>query len=337
MKNSRGFTLIELLIAMVLGLVIIGSVMGVMLANKKGYRTNEGLSQVQESARTAFELIAHDVRQADSNGCVNSARTANVLQLAGAPWWQNWYGMTGYDSTEVDPAVAIGAAVGERVAGTDSISVESMDSSGFPVSAHNAGAQRIDIDIAASPTTPDIVAGDIILACDFDHATLFRASSVSSAAGLFSVFHISGGTPGNCSGGLGFPTSCLTATGNVHVFPRNAQVGRLVAVDWYIGNNGRAGEGGRSLYRQRLNTGGVVVTEEVVAGITDMQMRFRANGSDIIIADASLVTDWSAISSVLIQITALSGEVNVTTSPAVNNGRVQRTFNYLISIRSRLP
>jgi type IV pilus assembly protein PilW len=332
MRKVRGFTLIELLIAMVLGLVIVGSVMAVMLANKNSYRTNEGLSQVQESARTAYELLAHDMRQTDGNGCGSSARTANVL-TAGALWWQNWFGINGYDSTQVDPAVAIGTAVGERVAGTDSIRVESMDGAGLAVALHNPATFRLDI----NPATPaDFVPGDIMVVCDFDHTTIFQATA---GTGADVVFHNNGiGTPPvNCSRGLGFPTSCATAAGNVYTFPRNAQLGRLVAVDWYIGNNGRTGEGGRSLYRRRLDVGGVERTEEVVAGVTDMQMQFRANASDIIFADASLVPDWSAISSVLIQITAQSSDINVTTSPGVNTGRVQRTFNYLISLRNRLP
>lgn len=332
MRKSRGFTLIELLIAMVLGLVIVGSVMAVMLANKRSYRTNEGLSQVQESARTAFELLAHDIRQADGNGCGSSARTANVL-TAGALWWQNWFGVNGYDQTQVDPAVAIGTAVGERVAGTDSIRVESMDGVGLSVALHTPATYRLDIDPA---TASDFVVGDIMVVCDFDHTTIFQATAGTNAT---TVFHNNGvgAAPVNCSRGLGFPTSCATAAGNVYTFARNSQIGRLVAVDWYIGNNGRPDEGGRSLYRRRLGVGGVVATEEIVAGVTDMQMRFRANANDNIIANASLVPDWSAISSVLIQITAQSGDINVSTDASVNTGRVQRTFNYLISLRNRLP
>ena len=332
MRKVRGFTLIELLIAMVLGLVIVGSVMAVMLANKRSYRTNEGLSQVQESARTAYELLAHDLRQTDGNGCGSSVRTANVL-TAGTLWWQNWFGITGFDSTQVDPAVATGTGIGERVAGTDSIHVESMDGPGLAVAAHNPATYRVDI----NPATPsDFVPNDIMVLCDFDHTTIFRATAGTGASNVFHT-NASGAAPVNCSRGLGFPTSCASTTGNVYEFPRNSQIGRLVAVDWYIGNNGRAGEGGRSLYRRRLDVGGVEVTEEVVAGITDMQMQFRATGSDTIIADASLVTDWSVISSVLIQITAQSSDINVTTAPGLNSGRVERPFNYLISLRNRLP
>jgi hypothetical protein len=80
----------------------------------------------------------------------------------------------------------------------------------------------------------------------------------------------------------------------------------------------------------------VVATEEIVAGVTDMQLQFRAQGDDNIIADASLVPDWATITSVLIRLTSQSGDVNVTTDNTVNNGRVERTYNYLISLRNRL-
>src|SRR5690349_21027647 len=93
-RHSKGMTLVELMVAMVLGLVIIGGVIGVMLANKRSYSTNQGLAQVQETARTAFELMARDIRQAGGNGCDSPARTSNLLN-SGTAWWQTWWGMAG--------------------------------------------------------------------------------------------------------------------------------------------------------------------------------------------------------------------------------------------------
>ncbi|MEO6080401.1 MAG: prepilin-type N-terminal cleavage/methylation domain-containing protein [Steroidobacteraceae bacterium] len=335
-SRARGFTLIELMISMVLGLVIVGSVMGVMLANKRTYSTTEGLSQVQESARTAYELLAHDIRQADGNGCGTSTGTANVLAST-ALWWQSWFGIRGFDSSQTDSAVAFGTGVGERVAGTDSIRVESMDGTGMSIGQHFPAAWRLDIPAAAS----DFVAGEIMLVCDFDHATIFQASSVTSAGGTVSVFHNNGvGTPGNCSQGLGIPTSCASVTGNTYTFPRNSQIGRLVATDWYIGNNGRAAEGGLSLFRRRLSVVAnqpTVLTEEVVAGITDMEIQYRATGSDTIHPSAAPVPDWSVISTVLIRITAQSSAIGVTTNNALNSGRISKDYNYLVSLRNRLP
>jgi type IV pilus assembly protein PilW len=160
-----------------------------------------------------------------------------------------------------------------------------MEGAGLSVALHDPVAFRVDV-----ATAHDYGAGDILLLCDFDHAAIFQATAVT---GTTSVFHDNGaGAPGNCSRGLGFPTSCATATGNAYTFPRNSQIGRLVVVDWYIGNNGRVGEGGRSLYRRRMDVGGAFVTEEVVGGITDMQMRFRATGSDVI-SDPTGVANWN--------------------------------------------
>ena len=79
---ARGFTLIELMVAMLLGLIVVGGVISVMLANKRSYRTNEGLAQVQESARTAFELMARDIRQSAGNGCDNNNRILTDKRLS---------------------------------------------------------------------------------------------------------------------------------------------------------------------------------------------------------------------------------------------------------------
>jgi type IV pilus assembly protein PilW len=174
----------------------------------------------------------------------------------------------------------------------------------------------------------------VLVVCDTDHTTIFQASGVT---GTTSVFHNTGvGTPGNCTTNLAFPLVC--GSGGFYQFPRNSQIGRLVAVDWYIGNNDRAAEGGRSLYRRRLGLGGTVLTEEIVAGITDMQLQFRATGSNDIIPDATTVADWTAISTVLVEITAESSDINLTNdAPGANTGRIARSFNYLISLRNRLP
>ena len=53
-----GFTVVELMIAMLLGLIVIGGVVSVFLANQRTYRTNQALGDVQDSSRIAFELMA---------------------------------------------------------------------------------------------------------------------------------------------------------------------------------------------------------------------------------------------------------------------------------------
>lgn len=326
--SVKGFTLIELMIAMVLGLIVVAGVISVMIANKRTYRTNEGLAQVQESARTAFELMARDIRQSGGNGCDNNNRTANVLN-AGGLWWQDWYGIRGIDGSTLDPAVAFGTTLGTRVAGTDSIHVQGIEGAGLPVLLHSPAANTIRVNAA----TTTFATNDIMLVCDMDHAAIFQVTGYDGATRT--ITHAdTGASPGNCASGLGFPTLC-GGVGNIYTFPVNAQVSRLTAVDWYIGNNNRPDEGGRSLFRRRLDRGGLEVEEEVVAGVVELNIRYGTNGSGVI-QDAGAVADWNDVNSVFITLTADSADDRVSSDSTANTGRIRRTFTYLITLRNHV-
>lgn len=333
-RPQRGFTLIELMVAMVLGLVIIGGATSLILANRQSYRTNEALSQVQESARTAFELLARDVRQGGISGCDSSGRMANVLDpTGGVAWWQNWFGVAGYEGSQTNPAVPISSATGERVAGTDSITLQGIEGTGLTVETHDPTSSNFKI----NATTTDFIADDILIVCDFDHAVVLQVTDYN--ANNVTVVHNTGGgvsDPGNCSKGLGYPTDCSSTNGNAYIFGPNSQIARMSAVTWYIGNNGRASEGGRSLYRRRLGRGAVVQTEEVVAGVTDMQLTYREQGNNDFRA-ANNVGTWANVNAVMITLIVQSADQRVTTDTTVNSGRVQRSFSNIVTLRNRVP
>jgi len=331
LQASRGFTLVELMVSLVLGLVVVGGVISVLIANKSSYRTNEGLSQIQESARTAFELLARDARQAGGTGCDNARRMSNVLN-ASTPWYRNWASIQGFDST--DTAVTTGTGVGERVTGTDTLHMHGIEGGGYPVLTHTAGTGTIVLNV----TGATLAANDLLMICDFDHAAIFQAATYTP--GTFTITYTSGaGSPGNCTTGLAYPTPTPCSGATNYVFPRNSTVGRLQAVTWYIGNNGRAADGGRSLYRIRLGAGGVPVTEEVVAGVTDMQVQYGTNGSDTISDAGSIVgtAAWAGVNSVFITLTISSTDARISTDAATNTGRLSKTFTYLVTLRNRVP
>lgn len=331
-RTQRGFTLVELMISMVLGLVVIGAVLSVMLANKRTYRTSTAMSEIQESARSAFELMARDIRQSGATGCDNSGKVANVLN-PGTLWWQPWFGIKGFEGPDTDPAVAAGTNPGDRVAGTDSLELQSIVGTGLSVKSHDT----TNAQIALNATASDFAAGSVLMVCDFDHAVILQASSYDTAN--VALLHANGtGAPGNCSKGLGFPTDCTTATGNVYKFGANSQVAHFAATDWYIGNNGRPDEGGRSLYRQRLTGTGALATEELVAGVTDMKIRYRVNGTDAFV-DASAVTaaNWPNVNALTVTFTLISADQRASTDNTVNSGRLQRNFTWLVTLRNRVP
>jgi type IV pilus assembly protein PilW len=245
-------------------------------------------------------------------------------------WWQTWATVQGFDSSQTDTAVANGTTTALRVAGTDSIHMHSIEGGGFPVNVHNAAARTISLNNA---TATSLSNSDVLVICDFDHAALFRAGTYSGGTTTINY-----SVAGNCSSGLGFPVNCDGGTGNVYAFPRNSWVGRVSAVDWYIGNNNRPADGGRSLYRRRLGPGGVIAIEEVVAGVTNMQITFGRIGTDTIVDATAIVgaAAWANVNSVFITVTVTSSDSNISNDTAVNSGRLQRTFTYLITLRNRV-
>jgi len=331
--TCRGMTLIELMVSMVLGLVIVGGATSAILANRQSYRTNEALSQLQESQRTAFELLARDVREAGINGCNSQGKIANVLQVpgAGANWWQAWVGTQGFEGGQAGGAVSIGTDVAARVAGTDSLVVQGVQGVGVSVDTHQPSSANIKL----NATTTAIVDNDILMICDFDHAAIFQVSNYNS--NNVTLGHNTGNSmsPGNCSKGLGYPTVCTTG-GNDYAFGRNSQIMRFSVVNWYVGNNGRTEEGGRSLYRVRMGSGASFVTEEVVAGISNMQLTYREQGRPDF-RDSTAVGNWANVNAVRIELTSQSADQRVSSDTTVNSGRLQRVFASIVTLRNRVP
>jgi type IV pilus assembly protein PilW len=327
MARVAGFTLVELMISMLLGLVVVGGATGVILANRQSYRTNEALSQVQESARTAFELLARDVRQAGVTGCDSEGRIANAIKTdAPLPWWRNWVGITGYTGAQAAPAVAFGASGNaNRVAGTDSLLLQGIEGSGFGIALHEAASNKFTLQ--GAPT--NITAGDILLACDFDHAAIFQALAYDSTNK--SVTYQSGGASRNCTTGLGYPPTCPGS--NIYTYAPNSQLARVYAANWYIGNNGRVNEGGRSLYRMRINN---AVPEEIVAGVTNLEVAYREQGQNDFLA-ANAVGNWANVIALRITLTMRSGDQRVASDLAIDAGRLERRFTNIVALRNRVP
>jgi type IV pilus assembly protein PilW len=323
-------TLVELMVSMVLGLIVIGGAVSLTIANRQSYRSNEGLSQVEESARTAFELLARDIRPAGASGCDNEGRISNVINSG--EWWSTWFGIRGFDGSEATStsAAAYGADRGDRVAGTDAVQLQGPVGNGLSVSAHNA---TTGVATMSSATTDIIATGDVVIACDFDHAMIFQVTTEATP----DLTHDSGIGTKNCSRGLGFPTDCATVAGNSYELRRNTQLWRLSAVDWYIGQSGRA-DAPTALFRRRLGPGAVETTEEIVSGISDMQISYRLGTTDTFVDAAGTMTaaDWAQVNAIRIELTAESADTNIAVAGSGVDRRLQRQYVQTITLRNRV-
>ena len=337
--RQAGLTLVELMIAMLLGLLIVGGAISLLFSNKQAYNANAALGQLQDSTRVAFEMMARDIRQTGLTGCGNFGRVANVLKNGpNGGGTVKWYAdianaIVGYDGTQNDPAVTTGTAAAQRVSGTSSMQMVGSDGVGFTVNVDSPGATTPNFTLNETSTT--LQQGDIVVLCDPDHAAITQITKLTAGASI-TLEHAASGTPGNCSSGLGFPTTTpCTGTGNVYTYATNSQVSKWYAADWYVGYNK---VGGKSLYRMALsNSGGVPApaAQEMVRGVTDMQIVYnRPNtaNANVFESATSVGTDWAKVAAVRITLSLESSNAHA----SATGSNIDRTVTTTIALRNRL-
>jgi type IV pilus assembly protein PilW len=354
-KSLAGFTLIELMVSMVLGLIVIAGVTSVFLANQQAYRTNQALGDVQDGSRIAFELMAHDIRNAGLTGCDNNGRVSNVLNNSpaggGNDWWANWgNALVGYGGAQTDPATTTGTATTNRVSGTDSLMLLGADDTGLSVAeADNKGVTSANFKL--NEKTSDLQTGDVIIVCDPDHAAITQITTYTDSN--VTLVHNSGGgdktLPGNCSKGLGYPAVCTT-NGTHYQFGANSQIAKLSAVDWYIGYNG-VGTGGTSLYRVNVDPSAATpqFAQEMVRNVTAMSILYHQSSGTSFVPPTGTpgtpatpttpavpaipgVTDWSTVDAVQVTLTLESTDQRAGTDVKP----ISRRFTATTTVRNRV-
>lgn len=273
-----------MMIALVLGLLVIGSAAAVFLSNKESYRTNNALSRVQENSRIAFETLTRDLRQARLTGCGNESTTANLLNNSTTNWYTDFAnrGLVGFGGDEADdnPALTTGTASGDHVAGTDSLTLIGASETPYSLNAHDTATNLLTI----SESNPDLSIGDLIVICDTAQTDI---AQITGTVGGFAV-----------ATGVGSPGNSAVLSKE---YKRNAQVSRLKAATWYIGCNSLPvacdpERSGTSLYRlTALGATGATVSvqaQEIVRGVSDMELTYHVAGDNAFIA-ADEVTSWA--------------------------------------------
>lgn len=305
-RTMAGVSLVEVMVTLAIGMVVTLGIVGIMGLNQQNLRITESLSESQENARMAFELIARDVRQARDTSCGPLAVT-NASFADRGEWWGTWWPIRGFAGDEETEAVPIGDGEGERVASTQALQTQ------------GSGETRIIKTITGNSLElhPGTLNSGPVIACNLLNASLHTAASSD--------------------------TDDITTTPAVAVSSADNQqfhVSRLTAVTWYIGNNDRANEGGRSLYRIRLQADGSTVTEEILPGVVDMALRYHTQGEDDFADSVADQAAWNNINAIELTLTTESTQRNVTSeadadSPYVgSDGRMRRQLTHVIALRN---
>ncbi|MBN2284454.1 MAG: hypothetical protein JXO48_11245 [Deltaproteobacteria bacterium] len=74
LAKIHGFTLIETLTGMALGIIVIGALYAVFIAENRSYNLQENIIEMQQNARSAMDIMAREIRMAgyDPLGTANA-------------------------------------------------------------------------------------------------------------------------------------------------------------------------------------------------------------------------------------------------------------------------
>lgn len=275
--RDDGFSLIELMIAMVLGLIVIGSAIAVFSGSKRTAALNTTLTELQESARFALDSIVRDVRLAGFQGCTATpatvlATTAPTNDLFASAITSSLVQDNGDWLPAAPPGFSApkGDAPGVPVPGTHTLSVQygSPETWRIEPMATNSSAVVLR-DIGASET--GLVAGDLAMVSNCQVADLFQVSDV----GEKTIAHDATANRGDPRLSAAYGDQSYQDDNSPDADRSRARLMRFEANIYYVGDTGRtspAGDPVLSLYRQSLPfAGGAPI--EMVEGVAHLEVR----------------------------------------------------------------
>ena len=314
--KQQGFSLVELMIAMVLGLVVLGGVIGVFIANQTTSRANMALSELQNTARLSFQLMSQDIRNAGFSGCNNSPWVGNTIAIAGVrPAWADWtngFGILGIAA----PAPVINGLAPKN----DTQALRLMFAAGNSNSIRNYDGTTFTLNADSV-----VDAGEVAIACDENAASIFQVATVTGDT----VTHDDNGL--NADANLGFISPWVPGTAPARGFTNNAMFMRFESIAWFVAPS-QDDAAVHSLYRASL-IGDSQVNEEVLFGVVDMQMTFL-NGDTMNYETAAAVTAagrWGRIIAVNVTV-----ELDEAVMQGLEVPDSVRNVSFLVSLRNRL-
>lgn len=315
-QRAAGFSLVELMVAMLISLLLGAAALSVFLSNKRVYTATEGLGRIQESARIAFELMARDIREAGGNPCDVRMDTVNVLADT-TNWWTTYdAGIFGFDDGDYP----------DSATGTDAVQIQYFEDTGVVTTAGMGSAS----DQLTVNDADKIADRQILMTCGFFPSS--PATPVTDTAAIFSAGKAGSAITHNAAGGnssadfsdAGNPTSVL--------FPAGSLLGGLRALQWYVA---ASPDGGNSLYRVQLRYPGggaapeMGEPEEVVAGVTDLQLTYLENGA----WTTGLPSGWNNVTAVQVE---LGLEAIDSRTGGVEGELINRKLVHVIALRNKL-
>ena len=326
---QQGFTAIEMMIAMLIGLMISAAAVAVFASSTTMFRVSGSVAQMQESGRTALQMLERDVRMAGFRGCNsnNVANSAPLTNTISSPAnYSNDLGnfLRGNNSTGVAWNPALATAYASIAADSDVLVLRLPAGNTIPLTATMANSSAA-LQLAS---VAGIAVGTPMIVADCAGSAAFKVTAIVGNT----ISHAAGGT--NASGNL------LRAYGDDAV----AMVYQTRA--YFVGTSSSGVAGARSLWL-RNDTAAPV---EVADNIDRLEVLYGEDLNSDYVADvfrnANQVVNFANVMAVQVHVLARGQRNNEALAPTPysfmgavvtpNDRFLRRVYSATIQLRNRV-
>lgn len=104
----QGFSLVELMIALLLGLLITGSMISVFIATRAASRSTSGIASLTDGGRVALDFLQQAIRSAGYMACSTPARTINSVTVGASLTATDYVEpLGGYEAVGTSPGASL--------------------------------------------------------------------------------------------------------------------------------------------------------------------------------------------------------------------------------------
>lgn len=333
-RRQGGFTLVELMVALTLGLVLSGLIVGIFISNAQSYRVQNALARTQESGRFSLEYIGRDIRGASFLGsCQAPGSAARITNTLNSGYSANFAaGIEGYDASGASWSPALNASISAHTptTGSDILTLR-LASGGIPVETPYMPNTAAALHVQAGNNLKE---GQIVVVCDASAAAIFQITNANPSTSGTLVHNTGTGTPGNSTTDLG------------KTFGVGAEIFGFTNKSYFVAPSGSGS--GTSLWLKEDDQAPVELAENVER----LQVEYGlspdvgSRSTDRYVA-ASSVTDWGLVTAVRLHLLIASNEAGLLTSgasaPSFNgtatpsSTRIRKTYTAVINLRNRVP
>lgn len=314
-RRQKGFSLIELMIAMILGLFIVGGVIAVFVGSTHSFSSNEALSRVQENGRFALEMIAQDLRNVGYKGaCYEDV--VSVLDTGDPDYEDEAFDLNDPIVGWVDDGTEFFAGnLNNYENNTDIILIKHAAESADALLTADVDQGDVNFSLNGNVSDEQIVVFSNGLGCNVFQNT-------TSAAGAAAR-----GTAGANINNLSSASNPFT-----QLFDQDdTEINLLSSHLYYIGQGTAASTALRRIKYSRGRPFDAVMHEELIEGITNMNIRYGlASGAGNALdysstaADITAANDWDDVLAVRVTL-IVQGDQNI-----------QHQFSTTVALRNRL-